>query len=122
MKRLIVLFTFTALAVAISPTSFFAQSQSDTEVFITNTGERYHKETCQHLSKSKIKTTFEKAKELDYTPCKVCKPVGYHEAVKNNSYNTGKSPSTATRCTGTTKSGARCKRMTKNSSGRCYQH
>jgi len=27
-----------------------------------------------------------------------------------------------TQCTGTTKSGARCKRMTTNNSGRCYQH
>lgn len=30
--------------------------------------------------------------------------------------------STSVQCTGTTKSGARCKRMTTNSNGRCYQH
>lgn len=30
--------------------------------------------------------------------------------------------STATQCTGTTKKGRRCLRMTKNSSGRCWQH
>jgi hypothetical protein len=30
--------------------------------------------------------------------------------------------STAVQCSGTTKKGERCKRMTKNASGRCYQH
>jgi endonuclease G len=39
--------------------------------------------------------------------------------------STGRKPtksSTSVQCTGTTKSGARCKRMTTNSNGRCYQH
>jgi endonuclease G len=32
------------------------------------------------------------------------------------------SGSTSTQCTGTTKKGSRCRRMTSSSSGRCYQH
>lgn len=39
---------------------------------------------------------------------------------KKSNYNSGSSSST--RCTGTTQKGARCKRMTKASNGRCYQH
>jgi endonuclease G len=33
-----------------------------------------------------------------------------------------KSPSSSVQCSGTTKKGARCKRMTKDSSGKCAQH
>ncbi|MDX9789393.1 MAG: hypothetical protein RBT61_01040 [Candidatus Kapabacteria bacterium] len=42
-------------------------------VYITKTGDKYHKSSCHHLKKSKIKTTKSKAKELGYTACKVCK-------------------------------------------------
>jgi len=43
-------------------------------VYITKTGKKYHKGSCHHLKKSKIKTTKSKAKESGYTACKVCKP------------------------------------------------
>jgi endonuclease G len=41
---------------------------------------------------------------------------------KSYSNTTDKSKSTTVQCSGTTKAGNRCKRMTTSSSGRCYQH
>lgn len=42
-------------------------------VYITNTGEKYHRADCRHLSKSKIPIDLESAKEK-YSPCGTCKP------------------------------------------------
>ena len=39
-----------------------------------------------------------------------------------NGKTTKKATTTSTQCTGTTKKGARCKKKTTNSSGRCYLH
>lgn len=43
------------------------------EVYITNTGSKYHKGSCSSLSKSKHPISLDKAKE-SYEPCKRCKP------------------------------------------------
>jgi hypothetical protein len=42
-------------------------------VYITRTGEKYHRGTCRYLAKSKIEVTLVDAKR-HYTPCSVCKP------------------------------------------------
>ena len=42
-------------------------------VYITATGDKYHRAGCPHL-KSAIPTTREKAIATGYTPCNVCKP------------------------------------------------
>ncbi|MDX2361850.1 MAG: hypothetical protein QNK23_13660 [Crocinitomicaceae bacterium] len=82
-------------------------------VYVTETGTKFHVSTCQHLKKSKIAMSTLDAKKRGYTACSVCRP----------SVSTGTpSGSATTQCTGTTKSGSRCKRMTTNSSGRCHQH
>jgi len=47
-------------------------------VYITKTGSKYHKETCHHLRKSKIKISKADAKNAGYSACSVCKP-GYSE-------------------------------------------
>ena len=47
---------------------------SGTTVYITNTGEKYHRSGCRYLSKSKISISLSKAKAEGYTPCSVCKP------------------------------------------------
>jgi len=56
-----------------TPRVSFSEPQ-ETTVYVTNSGEKYHKGTCQYLSKSKIKTTKAKAQKSGYTACKVCKP------------------------------------------------
>lgn len=69
------------------------------------------------------------AKGEGYTPCRVCRP---------SSNEIGSAPATnsvsgtrttlrtkaliSQRCSGTTRVGSRCKRMTKALNGRCYQH
>ena len=44
------------------------------DVFTTKTGEKYHKETCRYLSKSKYRMGLKDALAYGYDPCSVCKP------------------------------------------------
>jgi beta-lactamase superfamily II metal-dependent hydrolase len=46
----------------------------DTIVYITKTGEKYHRDGCRSLAKSKIEITLGHAKQRGYTPCSICKP------------------------------------------------
>jgi hypothetical protein len=101
--------------------SYTAQAQT---VYITKTGEKYHKDGCRYLSKSKITTTVPDARSSGYTPCSVCKPPAKVTNVtpKTETKTQTSTPTASKQCTGTTQAGNRCKRMTTNASGRCYQH
>ena len=45
-----------------------------TTVYITSIGKKqYHQADCSALRKGSIPTTIQDAKDLGYTPCKVCK-------------------------------------------------
>lgn len=46
----------------------------DTTVYITDTGNRYHRWGCQYLRLSYTATKLSTAKERGYTPCSVCNP------------------------------------------------
>lgn len=49
------------------------QSQQNEEtVYITNTGEKYHRDGCQYLSKSKHAISLSDAQARGYTPCSRC--------------------------------------------------
>lgn len=107
-------------------TNTFAQN-----VYVTKTGEKYHTETCRYLKYSKKEITLQKAFELGYTACSVCKPASKLNTSKSqpisqhttsSQTNSSNKKATSTQCTGITKSGARCKRMTTNANGKCYQH
>ncbi|WP_435412699.1 hypothetical protein [Psychroserpens mesophilus] len=101
-------------------------------VYTTKTGEKYHKSSCKYLKYSKKEVTIKKAMELGYSACSVCKPTKENtkassEVTTNAISSKEKSEPTtkktvATQCTGKTQAGKRCKRKTKNASGRCYQH
>ncbi|MCT8340600.1 hypothetical protein MG296_11085 [Flavobacteriaceae bacterium TK19130] len=102
-------------------------------VYVTKTGEKYHVENCKYLKYSSIQKTFEEAIDLGYTACKVCKPSRNASATTPNQITPEKEKETTTtstnsrrtyavQCSGRTQSGRRCKRKTKNASGRCYQH
>ena len=100
-------------------------------VYITKSGEKYHKASCKYLKYSQKEIKLEVAISKGYEACKVCKPSSKKSkttTTTSNSLisNTGNAiPSkktTASQCTGKTKAGNRCKRTTKNSNGRCYQH
>lgn len=49
-------------------------SPSGTTVYITNTGECYHRAGCRYLSHSCIPISLADAKAQGYRPCSVCKP------------------------------------------------
>jgi hypothetical protein len=51
-----------------------AQDQNNYTVYITETGEKYHRDGCQYLSKSKIDITKQDAINGGYTPCSKCNP------------------------------------------------
>jgi hypothetical protein len=51
-----------------------AQNAATITVYITKTGEKYHRDGCQYLSRSKIATTLKEALARGFGPCKVCKP------------------------------------------------
>ena len=99
-------------------------------VYVTKTGKKYHKSTCRFLKYSKKETTIKKAKELGFLACKICKPTIKNTSSKSSLSSNKKKQDTknttrkvtATQCTVKTESRRRCKRKTKNSNGRCYQH
>ena len=64
---------FTA-ARATAPATSTQTASGGTIVYITATGECYHRAGCRYLSKSCIPITLAKAKAEGYRPCKVCKP------------------------------------------------
>lgn len=43
-------------------------------VYITNTGEKYHRGTCRYLRYSKYSISKSEAQREGYTACKVCRP------------------------------------------------
>lgn len=58
---------------SVSNTTISSQNKQDTTVYITDTGEKYHRSSCRYLSKSKIPISLSEAKK-SYDPCSVCKP------------------------------------------------
>lgn len=52
----------------------FADTEEDILVYITNSGERYHRATCSSLSHSSYEVTLSEAMDAGYTPCKNCHP------------------------------------------------
>jgi len=55
-------------------TSDNTSGSDSTVVYITRTGQRYHKDGCRHLSRSKIESTISAAKAQGLTACGTCRP------------------------------------------------
>ena len=53
-------------------TSTTTQNTNSTIVYVTKTGEKYHKPSCSYLRKSKIQMNLSDAKAQGYTPCSRC--------------------------------------------------
>lgn len=111
------------LSSCIAPLSSDAQT-----VYVTKTGKKYHKENCRYLKHSKYSISLEDAKKKYYTACAVCKP---SSTISNNKMSVDSvaivqkklvRDAVSSRCEATTKAGTRCKRTTKNVSGKCWQH
>lgn len=54
--------------------SNYNETDTSAIVYITEYGEKYHRSSCQYLSKSKIQTTVKKALQSGYEPCNICNP------------------------------------------------
>jgi micrococcal nuclease len=46
----------------------------DLTVYVTNSGQKYHRDGCSSLARSKIAVSLEDAIHSGYEPCSVCKP------------------------------------------------
>jgi hypothetical protein len=95
-------------------------------VYVTRTGEKYHRTDCHYLRQSRRAITLDSAVADGYTPCRVCRPPvperrGFLPAVSPTPAPAG-TTGTAVRCSGRTRDGTRCLRNTRNASGRCWQH
>lgn len=82
--------------------------------------------SCSFLQYSKIAYDLQDALKAGYTACSRCKPTKEKLANDKNiapaQFKVPVQRLTAVQCKAKTKAGTRCKRMTKNSSGYCYQH
>ena len=117
MKRLLFLILFFIVPLS----ALFSQT-----VFVTKSGKKYHTKDCRY-SATANPIDLSDAISRGYAPCKVCKPESgttynsdennfYQEPPKDSQYNE------KVQCSAMTKSGNRCKRMTKSPNGLCWQH
>lgn len=80
-------------------------------VFTTPNGSKYHLPNCRIITNVTERVTIDKAKELKLQPCKICDPPDIYD-LENQ----------LVQCKAFTKSGVRCKHMTRISNGYCFQH
>jgi len=50
------------------------QDPATLTVYVTRTGEKYHRDGCRYLSRSKIAVSLKEAVARGFGPCSVCKP------------------------------------------------
>ena len=67
-------FAFFAIFLAVLMVTYAA---TESVVYVTKTGKKYHNRDCRTLARSKNLTelTIEQAQAKGYEPCKVCNPV-----------------------------------------------
>jgi hypothetical protein len=110
------------------------QKQEQQVVYVTNTGSKYHQETCRSLARSKIQMPLEKA-AARYGPCAICKPP---VPATTKASATGAVPSAgaaapavarpappatkSVRCQATTQKGSQCSRNAQAGGSYCWQH
>ena len=63
-----------AAAVSAAGAASSASASGGTTVYVTNTGECYHRKGCRYLSSSRIAMKLSHAKADGYRPCSVCDP------------------------------------------------
>ncbi|WP_312697498.1 DUF5763 domain-containing protein [Sphingobacterium mizutaii] len=100
-------------------------------VYKTPSGTRYHTATCHHVKNVSKGLSISEAKKMGLSACTQCKPDQSTQRgfVSPSNKGLGIKPGEAqgavprsVQCKGTTKKGTRCKHMTRNVNGYCYQH
>jgi hypothetical protein len=95
-------------------------------VYVTKTGEKYHRASCNSLRHSKIEMPLTQA-VARYAACKICKPpvpvaiAPSTTAAVAPSKPVERSVESA-RCQATTKKGTQCSRTAKRGGNYCWQH
>lgn len=115
--------------------AFQVKAQTESKVYITKTGAKYHKSSCRY-AQTGWESTLSDAKDRGHTACLVCKPGGGSSSNPVNSPSTetnslrSTTPSTnkpaattsTSQCRATTKAGSRCSRKASSGSSYCWQH
>lgn len=71
----VLLTSFTSPAITFLPSSTVHRHETkDVTVYITRTGDKYHRGSCSYLKRSKISVSKREAIESGYTACSVCRP------------------------------------------------
>ena len=130
MKRLPLPFLFLSLFLSL----FLISDSFSQTVYITKSGKKYHTEKCRY-AKNANAVTISEAVSKGLTPCSVCNPGSETETesvtgTEKNSFTgdeqitkpSSEKKQTKVQCSAMTKAGKRCKRMTDNENGKCWQH
>ena len=97
--------------------------KSETQIYITKSGKKYHLDGCRWL-KSKIPATITEANSKGLSPCKVCSPPSQTtiiKGIKKQFFEPNKTIQSS-RCQATTQKGRQCKRNSQSSRSYCCQH
>lgn len=117
-RRLLLTFLLAIAAVA----SASAQVE---KVYVTRTGEKYHRDGCRSLARSKIEMPLADA-AARYGACKVCRPpVPAATTAASVLPRSAEPPSRAVsagRCQATTRKGTQCSRRAQAGRSYCWQH
>jgi len=99
------------------------------KVYKTPSGQKYHTAVCKFVKNVSEELSIAEAQKRGLTPCKECNPNSHQISnfttkndlgIKSNEVKGERQQ--AIQCKGTTQKGNRCKRMTKNKNGYCFQH
>lgn len=99
-------------------------------VYKTPSRQKYHTATCRYVKNVANGLSLAAAQEIGLTACLLCQPNAHNatsgsKATQGLGIKKGEAQgkrATSVQCKGTTKKGLRCKRMTKNKNGYCFQH
>lgn len=89
-------------------------------VYKTPSGVKYHLAACRMVKNTSEQITIAAAGELGLQPCKICHPPTV--AVLSSSINKAQGEGEILQCKGMTKTGSRCRHMTRIANGYCFQH
>jgi hypothetical protein len=132
MRRTILLFCATLLLTCFAPAAPFSLAQRpDDTVYVTKSGQCYHRDGCRSLRSSRIPMRLEDA-AARYRPCSICKPPVLASDTRSDAAPGGRgeavkeAPKRAApgggQCKAITKKGTRCKRKAQPGSEYCWQH
>ena len=96
---------------------FHGEAQS---FYKTPSGKKYHLGSCRMVENVSEKISLEKAKQLNLDPCRICQPPATPQNLSSGQQEQGTDKTV--QCKGLTRSGTRCRHMTRIANGYCFQH